>query len=160
MAPNKNMKKQHRIKSKNYIYWIIGLILIILLALLVENLVNNTNVLSNFQLSDNYVTLVIDGDTFEIHSGESVRLICIDTPELGDSGSYEAKEFLEGLILNKEVRLEKDISETDKYGRLLRYVYVNESGKEVFVNKELVQNGYADVWRYGEDVKRCGEIED
>ena len=93
-------------------------------------------------------------DVFEIYSGEKVRLICVDTPELGDTGSYEAKDFLEDLILDKEVRLEKDVSETDKYGRLLRYVWVGE----IFVNKEIVQQGYGEVFEYGDDVGLCGEI--
>jgi micrococcal nuclease len=107
----------------------------------------------------NLVMRVIDGDTIVMQDGWKVRLLCIDTPELGKAGSDEAKEFLEGLVLGKEVRLEKDISETDKYGRLLRYVYVNDSnGEEVFVNKEIVENGYGEVFRYEVDVKRCGEI--
>lgn len=112
-------------------------------------------------LPDNYVVNVIDGDTFEIASGEKVRLICIDAPELGKEGSSESKEFLESLILDKEVRLESDINDKDDYGRLLRYVWVNGSlDKEIFVNREIVQQGYASVFRYGDDLKRCGEIEE
>jgi len=117
-------------------------------------------------ISDNLVIRIIDGDTFELSTGEKVRLICIDTPETGEPGAQEATDFLTELILNKEVRLEKDISETDRYGRLLRYVWVNvsleggsESEQEVFVNRELVKEGYAEVFRYGDDVARCGEIE-
>ncbi len=101
------------------------------------------------------VSRVIDGDTLELSSGEKVRLICIDTPEQGEKGYEEATQYLEELTLNKIVRLEKDVSEVDKYDRLLRYVYVGDT----FVNKELVQEGYAEVFRYGEDTKRCGEIE-
>jgi|GEM_PF-927493 len=101
------------------------------------------------------VTRVIDGDTFELSNGEKVRMICIDTPEQGEEGYEEAKAYLESLVLNKIVRLEKDVSEKDKYNRLLRYVYT----EDLFVNKELVEEGYAEVFRYGEDVKRCGEIE-
>jgi len=112
---------------------------------------------------NNYVTRVIDGDTFELYLKDKVRLICIDAPELGSKGSYEAKEFLESLILDKEVRLEKDISEIDKYGRLLRYAWVNVSlgneNQEIFVNKEMVREGYASVFRYGNDTRRCEEIE-
>jgi len=108
----------------------------------------------NEEISNNTVIRVIDGDTFEIYSGESVRLICIDTPEKGEGGYDLAKEFLEGLVLDKEVRLEKDVSETDKYGRLLRYVWVDE----VFVNKEIVKEGYGEVFEYGDDTKYCGVI--
>jgi len=105
--------------------------------------------------NSNKVTRVIDGDTFELETGEKVRLICIDTPETGNSGAEEAKEFLESLVLGKSVKLEKDVSETDQYGRLLRYVYVND----IFVNKEIVQKGYGTVFRYGNDTSRCDEIE-
>lgn len=62
------------------------------------------------------------------------------------------------MILDKEVRLEKDVSETDKYGRLLRYVWVDFLEEEVFVNKEIVKEGYGVVFEYGEDVELCGEI--
>ena len=109
--------------------------------------------------SINKVSRVIDGDTFELEDGEKVRLICVDTPEKGEKGYEEAKEFLANLTLGKIVRLEKDVSENDVYGRLLRYVYINENGKEVFVNRELVQKGYASVFRYGNDTKRCDDIE-
>ena len=88
----------------------------------------------------------------------TVRLICIDAPEKGKTGYDESKNFLSGMILDKEVRLERDISEEDEYGRLLRYVWVNISGVEIFVNQQLVQEGYAKVWRYGNDTGRCGEI--
>ncbi|OGJ21572.1 hypothetical protein A3K73_09465 [Candidatus Pacearchaeota archaeon RBG_13_36_9] len=101
------------------------------------------------------VARVIDGDTFELEGGEIVRLICIDAPEQGEEGAEEAKAYVEELILNRIVRLEKDVSETDAYGRLLRYVYTGD----LFVNKEMVSRGYAEVWRYGNDTKKCDEIE-
>lgn len=94
------------------------------------------------------VNRVIDGDTIEVKIEtdiQRVRLIGINTPEIGQPYAYEATEALKDLILFKKVRLEKDISETDKYGRLLRYVYVNTKGREIFVNEEMVRNGYAQV---------------
>jgi uncharacterized protein len=101
-----------------------------------------------------YVSRVIDGDTL-IAGGESVRLICVDAPEKRERGFNEAREFLESLILGKEVVMERDISETDKYGRYLRYVYVDD----LFVNREIVEKGYAKVMRVGEDISRCDDIE-
>ncbi len=100
------------------------------------------------------VKRVIDGDTIQLNSGEIIRFICIDAPEIDKEKGKEARDFLEKLVLNKRVRLEKDSSEKDKYGRLLRYVYIDS----VFVNKELVKNNYARVFRYGENVKKCDEI--
>ena len=117
---------------------------------------NNSN--SDNNPSQIIVSRVIDGDTFELSSGEIIRLICIDSPEKTQKGYEEANQFLSDLILNKEPRLEKDVSDKDEYGRLLRYVYVNDSNKEVFVNKELVKQGYATVFPYGNDTKRCNEI--
>jgi micrococcal nuclease len=95
------------------------------------------------------VSRVIDGDTIELLSGEKVRYIGIDTPEIGQCYSQEATDKNRELVEWKEVRLEKDISETDIYHRLLRYVYVDE----LFVNAELVRLGYARAYSYPPDVK-------
>lgn len=105
-------------------------------------------------LPDNYVTNIVDGDTFDIFSGERIRMICIDSPEKGEKGYEEAAQYLEYLILHKEVTLEKDVSENDSYRRLLRYVYVDG----IFVNKEMVKSGNAVLFPYGNDTKRCREI--
>jgi endonuclease YncB( thermonuclease family) len=100
---------------------------------------------------------IIDGDTFE-YNGEIIRLICVDAPEKGEEGYGEASDFLGSLIIGGELKLEKDVSNKDKYGRLLRYVYVGNGDEEIFVNKEMVASGNAEVFRYGEDTKKCDEI--
>lgn len=95
---------------------------------------------------------VIDGDTIVVllnGSKERVRLIGIDTPEVGRPYFEEATQKTAELILGKTVRLEKDISERDKYGRLLRYVYLGN----IFINAELVRQGYAYAYTYPPDVK-------
>jgi len=102
------------------------------------------------------VTEVIDGDTIKIDTGESVRLICIDTLERGQSGYQEAKDYLEGLILDKEVKLVKDISETDKYDRLLRYVYLDGD----FVNEMIVREGHGEAYPYSPDTALCPQIQE
>lgn len=84
---------------------------------------------------------VIDGDTIQISTGEKVRYIGMDTPEVGQCYYEEAKKRNEKLVLGKKVELEKDVSETDKYGRLLRYVYVDGHS----VNAMLIEEGYAKV---------------
>lgn len=94
------------------------------------------------------VSRVIDGDTIKLKTGESLRYIGIDTPESGcfaAEATAKNKELVEG----KEVRLEKDVSETDKYDRLLRYVYIDD----ILVNDYLVRNGYAHVATFPPDVK-------
>lgn len=98
------------------------------------------------------VTQVIDGDTITIEGGYRVRYIGIDTPEVHpvpEAYGLEAWQVNRQLVEGKEVRLEPDVSETDKYGRLLRYVYVDD----VFVNAELVRLGLAEAKAYPPDVK-------
>ena len=108
------------------------------------------------------VTRVIDGDTIELSSGERGRLICIDTPERGEEGYQEAKDFLSDLVLNQEVILVKDVSEKDRYGRLLRYVYFNEIGIELglSINYGIVLLGYGKTYRYPPDTALCDEIQE
>lgn len=101
------------------------------------------------------VSEVIDGDTIILSTGERVRYIGIDTPETvhptKDKECYgsEASRINEEWVLGKEVRLEKDVSEIDRYGRLLRYVWLDEK----MINQELVKQGYAIAKAYPPDVK-------
>ncbi|MDD3520460.1 MAG: thermonuclease family protein, partial [Actinomycetota bacterium] len=93
---------------------------------------------------------VIDGDTIKVvdDKGEEylVQYVGIDIPEDFDD---EAKNINEALLLNKNIELEKDISETDEGGRLLRYVYV----EDIFVNAYLVEEGLAKVDTISPDKK-------
>ena len=104
------------------------------------------------------VTQVIDGDTIIIDTGHRVRYIGIDTPEVHpelEAYGMEAWQVNRRLVEGKEVRLERDVSETDKYGRLLRYVYVDN----IFVNAELVRQGLAEAKAYPPDTKYQGYLE-
>jgi micrococcal nuclease len=101
---------------------------------------------------------VIDGDTIEVEiDGEvfTLRYIGIDTPETVDPTTpqecfgAEASAANANLVLNKDAELEKDVSDTDRFGRLLRYVYV---GGEL-VNERLVRDGYAVSSTFPPDVK-------
>jgi micrococcal nuclease len=100
------------------------------------------------------VTRIIDGDTFEIEGGKKVRLIGIDTPEVGECYYTEAKDRLSALILQKQVKMVKDVSETDRYGRLLRYVYLEDS----LVNEMMVREGYAYASSYPPDIKNQSQL--
>lgn len=104
------------------------------------------------------VVRVVDGDTIEVEINgktEPVRYIGIDTPEtvdprrpvqcFGVAASKKNKELVEG----KMVRLEKDITDRDKYNRLLRYVWLGDT----LVNQTLVEQGYAKSYSYPPDVK-------
>ncbi len=106
------------------------------------------------------VARVIDGDTIEIEGGQKVRYIGIDTPETVDPrravGCFgkEASDENKRLVEGKNVLLVKDVSDTDKFGRLLRYVYINtDNGSAIFVNDHLVRQGFARASTYPPDVK-------
>jgi micrococcal nuclease len=105
------------------------------------------------------VVEVVDGDTINVSIGGEVhalRYIGIDSPETQDPNEPvewmgpEATQANRELVGGKTVYLEKDVSETDQYGRLLRYVFL-ASG--TFVNAELVRQGYAQAISYPPDVK-------
>ena len=98
------------------------------------------------------VIRVIDGDTIAIEGGYRVRYIGIDTPEIHpqmEAFGAEAWQANRQLVEGKEVRLEQDVSETDRYGRLLRYVYVDN----IMVNAELVRQGLAVAKAYPPDTE-------
>lgn len=110
------------------------------------------------------VVRIIDGDTIEVDLGEgnikTVRYIGIDTPESVDPRqpvqcfSKEATAKNSELVGNGIVGLEKDVSETDRYGRLLRYVYMGD----LFINQMLVAEGYARSSTYPPDVKHQSKL--
>lgn len=72
------------------------------------------------------VSDVVDGDTLYLSNGQSVRLVGIDSPEVGQCGYDAATASLERLVLGRTVRLTKPVDDRDRYGRLLRYVDVGD----------------------------------
>lgn len=100
------------------------------------------------------VTKVIDGDTFLIEGGYSVRLLGIDVDEKGYPCYNAAKSRLEELILNKKVKLEKGVEDFDQYCRYLRYVFLDDKN----ISLELVKEGLAAARFSPEDVKYREEI--
>jgi micrococcal nuclease len=97
------------------------------------------------------VVHVNDGDTIVVGepdgSSKTVRLIGVDTPETVDPrkvvqcGGKEASDHTKAVMKNAKVRLapDPDDSDTDKYGRLLRYVYLEDG---TLYNEQLIQQGY------------------
>lgn len=129
------------------------------------------------------VSRVIDGDTIELSNGDTVRYIGVDTPETRhprkglECFGKEATAFNKEIVLGKPVRLEQDVSATDRFGRILAYVFVptnqpdedvsnsidasaeselqtdpGEPTDEIFVNALLVEEGYAVASSYPPDV--------
>jgi micrococcal nuclease len=106
-----------------------------------------------------HVVSVTDGDTIRVllpdGSNEPVRLIGIDAPEDGSLLDREATAYLEELVLGKDVRLVVDVSDRDRFDRLLRYVYLGE----LFVNEEMVRAGLAVAKRYEPDTAMASVLE-
>jgi len=102
------------------------------------------------------VVNVVDGDTIDVklEDGQTKRLryIGIDSPEANQSDCFsrEATAYNYALVHGLQVKLERDVSETDRYNRLLRYVYLLDGR---MVNEELVKAGYAQVSTYPPDVR-------
>lgn len=109
------------------------------------------------------VVKVVDGDTIDVRINGTVkrlRYIGVNTPETVDPRvgvqcfGKEASEENKKIVLGQTVFLEKDVSDTDRYDRLLRYVYLSlNTGQMLFVNDYLVREGYAQVSTYPPDVK-------
>ncbi len=116
---------------------------------------------NNARLEGPYeVVRAIDGDTLDViidGSVERIRFSGINTPEKDQCYYQEAKDKLKQLTEGKEVYLERDRSDVGKYGRLLRYVYVNN----LMINSYMVRNGYAFVFdKYKDDTGRYEELKE
>lgn len=91
-----------------------------------------------------FVSEVIDGDTVKLKDGTRVRLIGIDSPEKGSCYYEESRAELKRLIEGKVARLDKDITDKDRYDRLLRYIILEKEGEDnLFINDYLVRQGMA-----------------
>lgn len=124
----------------------------------------------NSTFTEAIVTRVIDGDTLHVTVNKKkykLRMVGVDTPETVhpkkpvEFYGKEASNYTKAQLTNKKVYLQKDVTDTDKYGRLLRYVWLskpsnNPTKQEVMTkmfNAQLVKNGYANVYTYPPDVK-------
>ena len=126
-------------------------LLIVLLILTACSLDNNESNSSRDESSARVVH-IRDGDTIEVEiDGEvyAVRYIGINTPESDQSCFQDATEANRRMVEGQIVSLEKDVSDTDQYGRLLRYVYVGDA----FVNAELVRQGWAESSKWEPDTR-------
>ena len=120
---------------------IIVLILVIVSGIFYYNLTEDIS----YEKQQIQVTRIIDGDTIEDSSGQSYRLLGINTPERNQPYYEEAKQFLLNLIENKTVSIE--FKEKDKYSRVLTYIYFQNKQ----VNSELLKQGLATLYVYEKD---------
>ena len=152
-----NLRMKPALAFQTVRLWPLALFSLIVACAQTETSVNHTtSVPPSAQIAD--VVRVIDGDTIEVNiSGavHTVRYIGVDTPETKhptrgvEAYGPEASEKNRQLVKDKSVYLERDVSETDRYDRLLRYVYVDD----LMVNAVLVEEGYAQASMFPPDVK-------
>jgi len=142
----------------------LGLFLIILAYFAYNKLTDENNVKREKKTDLLYVKRVVDGDTFELSDGQKERLLGIDTPEKYESNKLDkdaelskqdkatvkklgklASDYVKGFVEGKNVRLERDPvnDDRDRYGRLLRYVYLEDG---TCVNAKIITEGYAQVY--------------
>jgi endonuclease YncB( thermonuclease family) len=116
---------------------------------------------------------VIDGDTLSVAGGRTVRILAMDAPETANPNMTgpqpfgpEAARRLESLVAGREVTLERDVSDKDHYGRLLRHVWVDgELVSEILLREGLARWGstppdtrYSDQLRRAEDDAKAGGL--
>ena len=118
------------------------------------------------------VSEVLDGDTFVLESGQTVRMIGIDAPDRGQEGYEEGGEYLKDLVEGETVRLEYDSYQDDKFGRILAYIWercqtsLGCRNGERMINWVLVKKGKAKVMiykdrgklRYQDELLEAGEL--
>lgn len=106
---------------------------------------------------DATVLSITDGDTIRVDRGygsEPVRYIGINAPEKGKPGGAEATARNAALVKKgSTVVLERDVSDTDKYDRLLRYIWIHNGSTWTLVNLELVKAGVAKAVAYPPDTR-------
>jgi len=98
------------------------------------------------------ITKVYDGDTITLSTGEKVRLLQIDTPELSPTECYgkEARSALVKLLNSPgqlSLKTDPKLDKVDRYGRLLRYVFIGKTN----INLKLVEIGAAAPYFYRGD---------
>lgn len=119
---------------------IILVILILTSGIFYYNLTDGTS-----ELETHYVSRVVDGDTVELDDIQKVRFLGINAPESSMSFSEDATEFLEDLVEDKMVEVESH--GTDKYGRLLAYIFIDDKN----VNEEILSKGLGTLYYYDKD---------
>jgi micrococcal nuclease len=138
---------------------VITYLLILLAGILLGGLIQSkrtlTDDLAGTCIEKGLVDNVIDGDTIVLRDGRTIRYLGINAPETHhptkgvECYGSEATERNKALASGKKIILECGLENMDEYGRYLRYVFVDD----IFVNAELVQEGYATAFPYGKTEK-------
>ena len=103
----------------------------------------------NYGSGAEYATTIIDGDTFILNNGETIRILCVDTPEKGSVGYEEAKTYLSSIVYGKNIKIER--AGLDKYNRTLAWVYSEDKSTDkvdMLINKEIIDNEFGVLFEY------------
>ena len=154
-------------KKGNVNTTIFSLILIVaflgIRMMLPNSMVSENEIIYIEEFQSVLVTKVIDGDTIWVEIEgieEKVRFIGVNTPEKDEPGFSQATDYTRAMLLNRYIFLEKDVSDKDKYSRLLRYIWLDipkdssDGEKQIkLFNGMMVREGYAEIVVYKPDVK-------
>lgn len=114
----------------------------------IKNAIENQPVISSNQVTEfpteAKVKRVIDGDTLELEKGQIVRLVGVNASNNGEPYEEQATEYSKKLIEGKKVKLEYDAYKSDRFGRILAYIIIDNKNLSV----ELVKKGLAKVVIY------------
>jgi micrococcal nuclease len=132
---------------------LIALALCILISIKLLSLNQNENNTKSSGENETLILRAVDGDTLELAGGETIRLLCVDTPEEGKEGYEEAKDFLSSLVLSGEGDIRIEPQGFDNYNRTLAWIYSGET----LVNKEIIDNGYGTIFPY--NGTNCSRVE-
>ena len=135
-------------KTIRFFISIVSLILFLLLYYLVsfQETINEEKI----------VTKIIDGDTVIVEGGETIRFLGIDCDEKGRECYDDAKNRIDELLLNNRVTLEKENEDKDRYGRSLRYIFLNNEN----INLKMVKEGYCVARFENQDSKYKTDIQE
>jgi endonuclease YncB( thermonuclease family) len=104
------------------------------------------------------VVEILDGNTIEVlidGANREVRYLLVDVSQAGETDAAQASERNRLLVEGQILHLEKDVSEADRNGRLLRYVYLPDGR---MVNRILIEEGYAQVTAIAPDTKHEADL--
>jgi len=122
------------------------------------------------QLTEARVIRVVDGDTVVVAIGgreERLRYVGVDAPELADPesgtpaecGGLEATEANRAIVLGRTLALESDVSDRDRFGRLLRHPWITVGGEPTLVTEILVRDGAVEARSYPPDTRHDARLE-
>jgi micrococcal nuclease len=149
-------RKENKKSNGSWVFWLTGIFVILAIIVFTFALIHIQDKKSdisfevtNRNLNENpipelrkfRVVRIIDGDGLIIIGSDeieiNIRLAGIDAPEINQPFGIESKESLEALIGNRLITM--DDPKKGKYGRYIANVFV----EEVWINREMVEKGYA-----------------